>query len=381
VKVVIDAYNGTVDFYIVDRTDPIVQAWRQAFPDLFSDFADMPDVLKDHLRYPEDLFRIQTDVYATYHVVETRRFFQGSERWLISPDPNEAITGVTSLNSTDPDTQGSSSRAPSIRATTKRQDPYNLYIRLPNDDRESFLMIQAFVPVSQDNQQLRLVSFLTAKADRRNYGQLESFVMPQGQQVTGPVQAALEINQDQEIASQFTLLDQRGSRLIRGTVQLIPVGSSILYVQPIYVENEGSASFPVYQFVAVFAQGRDPVVAPTVNEAIARLFPATADVTDGTGTPDDPTTPPSTTPSTVQELLQQAAQKFTDADSALKAGDLGQYQTLVREAQSLVSQAQQLLNTQSAAGGSGTGGSSGSATASTSTTSSTSTTTTTRPAA
>ena len=185
VKVVVDAYNGNVDFYVVDRTDPIVKAWRQAFPDLFSNFADMPDGLKDHLRYPEDLFRIQTDVYATYHVTEPRRFFQGSERWLISPDPNEAITGVTSLNSTDPDTQGNSSRAPSIRATTKRQDPYNLYIRLPGDDRESFLILQSFVPVSQDNQQLRLVSFLTAKADRRNYGQLESFVMPQGQQVHG----------------------------------------------------------------------------------------------------------------------------------------------------------------------------------------------------
>jgi uncharacterized membrane protein (UPF0182 family) len=352
VKVTVDAYNGNVDFYVVDRTDPIVKAWRQAFPDLFSSFADMPDGLKDHLRYPEDLFRIQTDVYATYHVVETRRFFQGSERWLISPDPNEAITGVTTIDSTtNADTQGNTSRAPSIRATTKRQDPYNLYIRLPGDDRESFLILQAFVPVSQDNQQLRLVSFLTAKADRRNYGQLESFVMPQGQQITGPVQAALEINQDQQIASQFTLLDQQGSRLIRGTIQLIPVGNSIVYVQPIYVENEGSASFPVYQFVAVFAQGRDPVTAPTVNDAIELLFPGT---TGGTGatptTPTGPTTPTEpTTPSSVQQLLDDATAKFNDAEQALRSGDLGGYQSLVKEAQDLVARAQQLLNTGTAA--------------------------------
>jgi hypothetical protein len=352
VKVTVDAYNGNVDFYVVDRTDPIVKAWRQAFPDLFSSFADMPDGLKDHLRYPEDLFRIQTDVYATYHVVETRRFFQGSERWLISPDPNEAITGVTTIDSTtNADTQGNTSRAPSIRATTKRQDPYNLYIRLPGDDRESFLILQAFVPVSQDNQQLRLVSFLTAKADRRNYGQLESFVMPQGQQITGPVQAALEINQDQQIASQFTLLDQQGSRLIRGTIQLIPVGNSIVYVQPIYVENEGSASFPVYQFVAVFAQGRDPVTAPTVNDAIELLFPGT---TGGTGTtpttPTGPTTPTEpTTPSSVQQLLDDATAKFNDAEEALRSGDLGGYQSLVKEAQDLVARAQQLLNTGTAA--------------------------------
>jgi hypothetical protein len=366
VKVVIDAYNGNVAFFVVDRTDPIVKAWRQAFPDLFSDFAAMPDPLKDHLRYPEDLFRIQTEVYATYHVVEPRRFFQGSERWLISPDPNEAITGVTAIDTTNPDTQGSTTRSPSIRATTKRQDPYNLYIRLPGDDRESFMIIQAFVPVSQNNQQLRLVSFLTAKADRRNYGQLDSFVMPQGEQVTGPVQAALEINQDQAIASRFTLLDQQGSRLIRGTVQLIPVGNSILYVQPIYVENEGSASFPVYQFVAVFAQGRDPVLAPTVNDAIAALFPATAGTTPTTPTIPTTPTPPTTPaePDSVEGLLAQASEKFTQADAALRAGDLGRYQALVKEAQSLVTQAQQLLNTGTTAAPSAT---------------TTSTTTTTRP--
>ena len=357
VKAVIDAYNGTVDFYVVDKDDPIIQSWRQAFPDLFSPFRDMPAVLKDHLRYPEDLFRIQTDVYATYHVVEPRRFFQGSERWLISPDPNEAITGVSAIGTTaDPDTQGSSSRAPSIRATTKRQDPYYLYIRTPGDTRESFVMIQAFVPVSQDNQQLRLVSFLTAKSDRRNYGELESFVMPQGQQINGPVQAALEINQNQLIASQFTLLDQQGSRIIRGTVQLIPVGNSIVYVQPIYVENEGSASFPVYQFVAVFAQGREPVLANTVQEAIDVLFPAAAGDPTTPTLPTDPTTPTvPTTPTTpggsdtVEGLLQQANAKFAEADAALRAGDLGRYQSLVRQAQGFVAQAQQLLNTGSTA--------------------------------
>jgi len=371
VKAVIDAYDGTVDFYVVDRTDPIIKSWREAFPDLFSNFGDMPDALKDHLRYPEDLFRIQTDVYATYHVVEPRRFFQGSERWLISPDPNEAISGVTTLGGTGTDTQSNSSRAPSIRATSKRQDPYNLYIRLPGDDRESFMIIQSFVPVSQDNQQLRLVSFLTAKADRRNYGELDSFVMPQGQLVDGPVQAALKINQDAAIASRFTLLDQQGSRLIRGTVQLIPVGNSIIYVQPIYVENEGTARFPVYQFVAMFAQGRDPVLANSVNEGIAALFPATA----GSSIPTDTTTP-NLTPGTgsasdtVQGLLQQAADKFTAADAALRAGDLGGYQTLVKDAQNLINQAQQQLNAGSVA-----------APSTTSTSSPTSsTTTTTRPA-
>jgi uncharacterized membrane protein (UPF0182 family) len=350
VKATIDAYNGTVKFYVIntkENPDPIIEAWGKAFPGLFTDFSKMPDALKDHLRYPEDLFRMQTDVYATYHVVEPRRFFQGSERWLISPDPNEAITGTTATGTANSDTSSSASRAPAIRATSKRQDPYNLYIRLPGDDRESFLMIQSFVPVSQNNQQLRLVSFLTAKADRRNYGQIESFVMPQGQLVDGPVQAALKINQDATIASRFTLLDQQGSSLIRGSVQLIPVGNSIIYVQPIYVENQGSARFPVYQFVAVFAQGRDPVLAPTVNDALATLFPAAGGLPSAPSTPTTPTTP--SAPGTVESLLAQAAQKFTDAEAALRAGDLGRYQTLVKQAQDLVAQAQQQLNTGSTA--------------------------------
>ncbi|GMU77780.1 MAG: UPF0182 protein [Acidimicrobiia bacterium] len=367
VKATIDAYDGTVEFYVVDDGDPIIQAWRKAFPGLFSDFSEMPEGLREHLRYPEDLFRLQADVYAKYHVVEPRRFFQGSERWLISPDPNEAISGTSVIQQPQSDTRSNSGRAPEITATSKRQDPYYLFIRLPGDDRESFLMLQSFVPVSQNNQQLRLVSFLTAKSDPRNYGTMESFVMPQGQFVDGPVQAALRINQDSTISSRFTLLDQRGSALIRGGVQLIPVGNSIVYVQPIYVENEGTARFPVYQFVAVYAQGRDPVLAANVNEALAVLFPAT-----GTpSTPSSPTTPtiPSvpSQPGTVQSLLDEAAQKFADADAALRSGaGLGRYQALVEEAQELVAKAQQLLATGS--------------TAST-TTSTTSTTTTTRPAA
>jgi uncharacterized membrane protein (UPF0182 family) len=355
VKATIDAYNGTVRFYIQDRNDPVIRAWSAAFPSLFTPRSKMPAALKDHLRYPEDLFRLQADVYASYHVVEPRRFFQGSERWLITPDPNDALS-ATSLLTPQTAAQAGSQRAPSIKATSKRQEPYYLYIRLPGEPGESFLMLQAFVPVSQNNGQLRLVSFLTAKGDRRNYGQMQSFVMPQGQQVFGPVQAALKISQDPAIASEFTLLDQRGSRVIKGNLQLIPVGNSIVYVQPIYIEGEGSSRLPVYQFVAVFAQNRDPVLAGSVNEALAKLFPGTVvnpEVPNG-GAPNTPATPPTTSPpgtaSTVDSLLSQAAQRFQDADSALRSGGgLGRYQELIRQAQDLVAQAQQLLATGSTA--------------------------------
>ncbi|MEI8000348.1 MAG: UPF0182 family protein [Actinomycetes bacterium] len=354
VKATVDAYSGRVHFYVVDAKDPIIRSWRSAFPKLFSSFDAMPDALKDHLRYPEDLFRVQTEVYARYHVTEPRRFFQGSERWLISPDPTEALSGVGITTSGT--SARTNQRAPEIKATSKRADPYYLYIRLPGDDRESFLMLQSFVPVSQDNQQLRLVSFFTAKADRRNYGELQSFVMPQGQLVDGPVQAALKINQDPNISATFTLLDQKGSQVVKGNMQLIPVGDSIVYVQPVYIEGDGASSFPVYQYVAVFAQGRDPVLANTVNEALAKLFPGVSGATPGTAVPPSTSTP--STPSTpnnssgqspagsgtVESILAQAAQKFNDAGAALRAGDLGRYQTLVQEAQALVAQAQQLLS-------------------------------------
>jgi uncharacterized membrane protein (UPF0182 family) len=348
VKVTIDAYEGTVKYYVVDPKDPVIQSWEQSFPDLFSKYGDMPDELKDHLRYPEDIFRVQAEQYAKYHVLGTRRFFQGSERWLISPDPNDAISASATVSSPAASSSGNSGRAPEIKATSKRQDPYYLYIQLPGEPAESFLMLQSFVPVSQDNQQLRLVSFLTAKSDRRNYGEMQSFVMPQDiGSVEGPVQAALQINQNPTISQQFTLLNQESSRLIKGTVQLIPVGSSIVYVQPIYIEGEGVSRFPIFQFVAVFTQNREPVLASTVNDALNALFGEGSNV----AAPESPGTEPATpsTPGTLADKLNQINQKLLDADAALKAGDLGRYQALVNDVKTLTAEAQQLLNTSNAA--------------------------------
>jgi uncharacterized membrane protein (UPF0182 family) len=353
VKVTIDAYEGTVKFYVVDPSDPVIQSWQKSFPDLFTKFRDMPNDLKDHLRYPEDIFRVQTDQYGKYHVLGTRRFFQGSERWLISPDPNDAITGGATITSPATSARGGGGRAPEIKATSKRQDPYYLYIRLPNDTSDSFLMLQSFVPVSQNNQQLRLVSFLTAKSDRGNYGKMESFVMPQNiGAVEGPVQAALQINQNPTISSQFTLLNQQGSRLIKGTVQLIPVGNSIVYVQPIYIEGESVSRFPLFQFVAVFTQNRDPVLASTLNDALSQLFgtpPSVAVPSQPSGPEATPT--PGNAPGSLADLLARINQDLVDADAALQAKNLARYQQLVDEVKTLAAQAQQLLNTSNAVSG------------------------------
>ncbi|MCJ7672104.1 MAG: UPF0182 family protein, partial [Acidimicrobiia bacterium] len=309
VKATIDAYEGTVKFYVIDPSDPIIQSYDEAFPDLFSKFEEMPDALRAHLRFPEDLFKLQSSVFATYHVTEPRRFYSGNERWLLSPDPSAVVGTIPAAAS---NSNSRSGRSPQITAQTQRQDPYYLFIRLPGDDRESFLILQPFVPVSKDNQQTRLVSFMTAKSDPRDYGKMEAFVMPQGQQVLGPVQVAANISKDTAISREITLLDQRGSRVISGNVQLIPVGDSIVYVQPIFtIAAQGPNPFPQFQFVTVLVQGKSPVKAATVNEALIQLFGAQGQTPGSADTPTTPTTP---TDQTVTQLLEQAAAKFNDAD-------------------------------------------------------------------
>jgi uncharacterized membrane protein (UPF0182 family) len=215
------------------------------------------------------------------------------------------------------------------------------------------------VPVSQDNQQTRLVSFMSAKSDPRDYGELEAFVMPQGQQVLGPVQAAANIQKTTEISSEITLLSQRGSNVLAGAVQLIPVGESIIYVQPFFtVAAQNPNAFPQFQFVTVAVPDpeKSPVKADTVSAGLDALFGrAAAEPTD----PNQPTEP--SQDQDVEQLLESAEQKFADAQAALTAGDLGEYQQLVGEAQDLVEQARQLL----VASGGGTPTSSTSSTTST----------------
>ena len=130
VKATIDAYDGTVKFYVMTRERSGHRVVAEVVPRPLHKYRDMPDVLKDHLRYPEDIFRVQTEQYGKYHVLGTRRFFQGSERWLISPDPNDAITGGATISSPAASSRNTGGRAPEIKATSKRQDPYYLYIKL-----------------------------------------------------------------------------------------------------------------------------------------------------------------------------------------------------------------------------------------------------------
>ena len=362
VKATVDAYDGTVTFYVWHPSDPLIKAWREAFPDLFTDRSQMPAELRAHLRYPEDLFRVQSNTFGRYHVTEPRRFYDGSSKWLVSPDPGSGLVSSTDFGSLAGDGSASATGQPQAASSTgRRMDPYYLYLKLPLEDSEHFILTVPFVPVSSANKETRLVSFLTANSDPGHYGAMRAFTMPQGQTVKGPVQVNSEISRSSPISQAVTLINQQGSRVTQGSLQLIPVGNSLLYVRPFYAQGRSAGSFPQFQFVAVFTQDfGQAVCAQNMNDALDQLFgqaergPCNVAITGpatGTDTTTTTTTPPDTTPGntttvppatsgTVEQLLTLANQKFAQADAALAAKDLAGYQQLEQEARQLVAQAQ-----------------------------------------
>ena len=349
VKATVDAYDGTVTFYVIDDEDPLIRAYQKAFPDLFTDFDEMPEALREHLRYPEDLFRVQSDVYSSYHVTNNRRFYQGNAKWLLSPDPGSGRVSEADITVADDTTAGDATGEPQdATSTSRRMDPYYLYITLPGEPEPNFLILQPFVPVSEANRQTRLVSYMVAKSDPGSYGDMIAYELPQSESVLGPVQVDNEINTTTAISEQITLLSRGGSSVIQGSLQLIPVGDSILYVRPYYVEGGGGSAFPQYRFVVVFTPGEEEaVMADTVDDALNVLFGAAPPEEPMTEPeePPEPTAPaePGTepVPDDVQGLLDQAAERFSDAQAALQAGDFAEYGRLIEEVGELIERAQQ----------------------------------------
>lgn len=348
VKVTIDAYNGTPTFYVIDDQDPLIQAYQQAFPDLFVDGDEMSDDLRAHLRYPEDLFRVQTDLFSTYHMTESQQFYNRSDQWAIATDPGSGALELGQLEGTDGGapqgtrtTATAGGRALSETATGRnRMDPYYLLMRLPDGQEEEFILIQPYSPPAR--QELgNLLAFMVAKSDPGRYGELEAFVMPRGRQVFGPTQVNSQINTTTEISEQLTLLNREGSRVIQGSLQLVPIGDSILYVRPLYVQAEGATQFPQFQFVIAFFGG-EAVMETSLEAALSQLF-------DDFEAPEDveaPEPPAQLDPEEmegpvseeVRGLLQQATEAFRAAEDALARGDLGEYQRQVDRMGELIQQ-------------------------------------------
>jgi uncharacterized protein len=343
VKATIDAYDGSVKFYIYDdmaNPDPIVHAYQKAFPKLFTDRAQMPAGLVDHLRYPEDLFRVQADWFSQYHVTEPTAFYQNSLAWAVAQDPGSGVLQTSTANSTPTQPAAAPGRVAATPTRRDRMDPYYLQMRLPGQPQEGFLILQPFVPVATGNTELtNLASFLVAKSDPKEYGRLEAYTMPGGQAVKGPDQVNALINGTPEFSRERSLLDQSGSRLLQGSLLLVPIEQSILYIRPLYVQATGETRLPEFRFVAA-AYGDKASFSTSLAGALSQLFPDLGPPPTGGGTTTVPPVPGGQPIATdVAGLLAQAQTAYTDGQTALKAGNLADYQKAVDRMADLIRQA------------------------------------------
>lgn len=350
VKVVTDAYDGTMTFYVVDQKDPIIKSWQKSFPKLFTDGTKMSDELRSHLRYPEDLFRVQSQMFGEYHMKDAKTFYTKSDRWNIAQEPPRSPQGTNSRQQT------LNTNGVATPQNEARIDPYYLLMRLPEDSRESFLLFQPFVPFSNQDQRKELSAFLTAKSDPAEYGKLDAYEMPRDQQIDGPALVDARINSEPNIARQVSLLNQQGSKVSYGDMLIVPVKSGLIYVRPLYVVASNTQVPELKSIIVV--SGNKIAMEPTLSKALEDVFgssPGTLEQGGNTGPGTGgavtvPSAPGAPTPSSVpnatpapsgssSELLNKAKAEFDAADQALRSGDLAEYQRRVKAGIAFVDQA------------------------------------------
>jgi uncharacterized membrane protein (UPF0182 family) len=357
VKGVLDAYDGTVKLYVVDPDDPIVNAYAKAFPDLFADADEMSEGLRAHYRYPEDLFRVQTNMWGSYHIGDPQSFYEGSDGWAVAQDPGTAVT--TGIGA---QTQATTPGGQPVRTLSPRINPVYAISRLPNQDREDFMILRSYVAVSDDDSRRQLTAFMVAKSDPEDYGKLIVYEMPPDRLPDGPGLVNSIIQQNQTVSQQISLLNREGSRVSYGDLILVPIDNTILYVRPLYLSSEGQTPVPELKQVIV-VWGQNVVMKPTLKEAIETMFPGVdvdtlevegdrpeAPTTEGGEEPDTTTSSTTTTTPPVGEptqdpsvLLSQASELFAQAQAAAGVGDFATYGARLQEAIEKVEQAERIL--------------------------------------
>ncbi|HHY92480.1 MAG TPA: UPF0182 family protein, partial [Firmicutes bacterium] len=260
VKVTIDAYDGTTTFYLADPSDPLAQAFGRAYPGLFKPLGSMPQELKAHLHYPQGFFAVQASAYTRYHMKNPRVFYNNEDAWNIATE----IFGENQ----------------------QPVEPYYVILRLPDETKEEFVLMQPFTPINKQN----MVGWLAARMDPGHYGELLAFRFPKDRLVYGPMQIESRIDQDPNISRELTLWGQRGSRVIRGNLLVIPLRDSVLYVEPIYIQADNPNSLPEVQRV-VAAQGDRLTMAPTLEEALRQIVLGPAPTAPPPATRPTPTAP------------------------------------------------------------------------------------------
>lgn len=318
VKVVVDAYSGAVDFYVVDEGDPLIRAWRRAFPDLFTT-EEPSDELRAHFRYPEDLFNIQSEVYLTYHMEEPADFYAREDAWAVPDNP--------AFEAGDPD------------RPSKMPGAY-LLVSLPGEPDQQFVLARPFTPRARNV----MISFMLARSDPEQYGELELLEFPSSNPPLGPTQIDNLINQDVEISQTLTLLRQGGSDVQFGSLVIVPIEESLLYVQPLFVTAEGSgqvgAGIPELKRV-VMVFGERVAIGASFDEALATLFELDEPEEEpepGTDGPDEPPVPTGR----LAQVVAEAADVYEQAQRALADGDFERYGRLITRLGQLLEEASAL---------------------------------------
>ncbi len=313
VKIVVDAYNGTVDYYIVDADDPVLKVYDAIFPNVFKPIEEIPVELERQFRYPQDLFEIQLEVYNRYHMTGPQVFYNNEDLW---ERPIEKYGGAQQLMA-----------------------PYYVLARLPEQEDLAFMLISPLTPANRDN----MISWMAAMSDPGEYGQLVVYKLPKQRLIYGPAQIEARIDQDPEISTQVALWDQRGSRVIRGNLMVIPIESSFLYVEPVFLLAE-DVDIPQLQRVIV-AIGDDLAMQPTMDEALFDLFgdiaaPVFAEAARGELATGDPTEDVAMVDSLVQEVtnreLAEIRSTWREVRQALETGNWGEYGDLMTRLEDLI---------------------------------------------
>ncbi len=299
VKVVIDAYNGTTDYYIVDDTDPIAQNFKKIYPDLFKDIKDMPEGIKAHIRYPSTLLNIQAQVYQRYHVNDVKVFYQNEDLWQISSE---------------------------IYGTEEQTMSPNYYImKLPGEDSAEFVNSIPFTPKDKKN----LMGLFVARNDGGNYGELILYQMPKSQTVYGPMQIEAQIDQNTEISKEFSLWNSSGSKYSRGNMFVVPIEDSLLYIEPVYLEATNSSIPEVKRVIVVY--GDNIAYEATLAEALNSMFgEGSAYEREDSGNTDT-TSGGNGDELSQTEIIKRAQDAFDNAQNAQKNGDWAKYGEYLNE--------------------------------------------------
>ncbi len=351
VKAVVDSYDGTVWLYVMPVGDPIIAAWRSAFPKLFTDYSEMPQQLKEHVRYPQDLFRVQTNMWATYQISDPTAFIIGTGRWSVAQDPGRSVkAGGSAVTTVNADTGAVTTREARIK-------PYYTLLRLPGEDKTSYVTLRTFVPYDINDDRRELEAFMVGETRPDGTSRLVSYEVT-GSQAPGPVLVASAIAQNQEISSQLTLLNDSGSTVVFGDLLLLPIDNSILWIRPLYVAAEGT-SVPTLEFViAAVGEGENIALGQNLDDALSLLYPGQ----DFSGVLDDsvvsplsqapptepgatPSTPPTTTlPADLVGVLNKIEAERSAARVALSADppDYQAWATAQEEVDRLLAQARSL---------------------------------------